>query len=569
MVGIFSPFMVAGLLTASPAGFTFDGPEVTARTVGNVGYFTQGPTPFSDLFERGAGSVQFSARERIADPRATYGDAGRLEATFTLGATTYRVELDQPGFPPAPAGAAQGSGPLPPPPAQPISGGVVVNQELHGGAALGSPTMSRVHAAAALWGVGRLWRNGQLITDKAIVHAAALSHGAHADDDTFRVLPVGREGDTELSVLVWNLPLQLEPRGFIQFDFDDVAIAVNGLEVRALAAVPTAGAFVGVSPPSSPVPGGVFLGGVATPNASSPTTPSSQQGTGGSGLANAGQGTAGSGTVQTATSPLAGTGQSGASPLAGTGQPGVTPLVNTGQNGATPLANAGQAGTSALDRQRLGPEVFDRTTERVATATSNALPTDVAASTTSTARISETFQTPERVAISTQPSGGTGVISPPTVPNSFLNDQRVSLSDNRSPPALNGFVPLSPATPSSVSTQGSFSVVPLVPGVAGPEFAFGGNRVSTDVVATPGPLTSRSVAVPLVATPQPLNGQPPPPLVATPRPLNGTAAVPLIATPPPLNTQPLSVGAAGGAVVPGSAVAPGGAAAPAVGGSGR
>ena len=48
MVGIFSPFMVAGLLTASPAGFTFDGPEVTARTVGNVGYFTQGPTPFAD-----------------------------------------------------------------------------------------------------------------------------------------------------------------------------------------------------------------------------------------------------------------------------------------------------------------------------------------------------------------------------------------------------------------------------------------------------------------------------------------------------------------------------------------
>ncbi|HEX8537690.1 MAG TPA: hypothetical protein VF664_09510, partial [Cystobacter sp.] len=111
MVGIFSPFMVAGLLMASPAGFTFDGPEVTARTVGNVGYFTQGPAPFTDLFERGSGSVQFSARERIAEPGATYGDAGRLEATFTLGATTYRVELDQPGFPPAQAGVSQSTGP--------------------------------------------------------------------------------------------------------------------------------------------------------------------------------------------------------------------------------------------------------------------------------------------------------------------------------------------------------------------------------------------------------------------------------------------------------------------------
>ncbi|MET0401396.1 MAG: hypothetical protein ABW123_03290, partial [Cystobacter sp.] len=104
MVGILSPFMVAGLLMASPADFSFDGPEVTARTVGNVGFFTQGATPYSDLFERGSGTAVFSARERIADPRATYGDAGRLEATFTLGATTYRVELDQPGFPPAPRG---------------------------------------------------------------------------------------------------------------------------------------------------------------------------------------------------------------------------------------------------------------------------------------------------------------------------------------------------------------------------------------------------------------------------------------------------------------------------------
>ncbi|OJH39628.1 hypothetical protein [Cystobacter ferrugineus] len=531
MVGIFSPFMVAGLLMASPAGFTFDGPVVTARTVGNVGYFTQGPTPFSDLFERGAGSVQFSARERIADPRATYGDAGRLEATFTIGATTYRVELDQPGFPPAQAGVSRSTGPLPPPPAQPIAGGVVVNQELHGGAVLGSPLMSRVHAAAALWGVGRLWRNGQLITDTAIIHAAALSRGAHADDDTFRVLPVAREGDTELSVLVWNLPLQLEPRGFVQFDFDDVAIAVNGLEVPALAAVPTAGAFVGVAPPSTPVPGGVFLGGVATTDTSSPTSPPPQQGTGGSGVANAGQATGGLG-----------------------------------------QANAGQTGTSALDRQRVGAAAFETTSERVATATSNALPIDVAAANTSTANSVEAFLNPERVAISAQSSGGTagGTVfdSAPAVPNGFLNDplqngQRVSLSEQRPPPSLNGFVPLTataPAAPSGVSTQGSFSVVPLVPGVAAPGFAFGGDRVSTDVVATPSPLTSRAAAVPLVATPQPLNGQTALPFVSTPRPLNATPAVPLIATPPPLNTQPLSVGAPGAPAVPGSAAtAPGGA----------
>ncbi|HEX8822579.1 MAG TPA: hypothetical protein VF794_21815, partial [Archangium sp.] len=302
MAGIFSSFVLAGLLTASPDVFTFDGPQVTARTVGNVGFFTQGSIPFTDLFERGTGSAEFSARERIADPRATYGDSARLEATFTVGGDSYRVELAQAGFPPAQALAGSPvSRPLPSPPAQPIAGGVMVGQELHGNTGLGSPNMTRMQAAAAVWGVGRVWRNGALLTDTALIHAAALSRGAHADDETFRLLPVAREGDIELEVLVWNLPREAEPRGFIQFGFDDVAISVNGVPVPSVASVPTAGVFVGVAPPSTPVPGGVSLGTV--PN---PTQQQQQQGVGGSG--------------QAGTGGLAGTGQGGSGGLAGTGQ---------------------------------------------------------------------------------------------------------------------------------------------------------------------------------------------------------------------------------------------------------
>ncbi|WNG59393.1 hypothetical protein F0U59_35265 [Archangium gephyra] len=276
MTGFLSSFVLTGLLAASPGGFSFDGPEVSARTTGNVGFFTQGTIPFTDLFERGTGWAELSVQDRIEDYRATYGDAGSLVATFDIGGDSYRVELDQVGFPPAQALATPPvMGPLPGAPAQPIAGGVVFNQDMHGGAVLGFANTSRVHAAAAVWGIGRVWRNGELLTDAALIHAAALDQGSHADDDTFRTLPVARPGDTELTVLAWNLPLQAEPRGFIQFDFDNVAITVNGRDVPAVAVVPTAGNLAGVAPPSSPVPGGVSLGAV----------PNMQQGVGGSGVA--------------------------------------------------------------------------------------------------------------------------------------------------------------------------------------------------------------------------------------------------------------------------------------------
>src|SRR5690348_5665539 len=158
MAGILSSFVLAGLLAAGPVGFTFDGPEATARSVGNVGFFTQGSIPYTDLFERGTGSVELSVRDRIADPRATYGDVAHLVATFDIGGDSYRVELDQAGFPPARAAVpgAPVTEPMPPPPAQAISGGVVLNQDLHGGAPLGFSNMTRERAAVALRGVGRV-----------------------------------------------------------------------------------------------------------------------------------------------------------------------------------------------------------------------------------------------------------------------------------------------------------------------------------------------------------------------------------------------------------------------------
>ena len=89
----------------------------------------------------------------------------------------------------------------------------------------------------------------------------------------------------------------------------------------------------------------------------------------------------------------------------------------------------------------------------------------------------------------------------PIVPDAFQNDARVRIASQLPPASVGGFVPLSPAPQSSIflSTSGSFSVVPLVPGVPGPEFAFGGARVSPGVVSTPATGQVQSPAVPLVA----------------------------------------------------------------------
>ncbi|WP_324965254.1 hypothetical protein [Archangium sp.] len=566
MVGFLSSFVLTGLLAASPAGFSFDGPEVTARTVGNVGFFTQGTVPYTDLFERGTGSAELSVRDRIADPRATYGDVGSLVATFAIAGDTYRVELDQVGFPPAQALAGTPVvGPLPGAPAQPIAGGVVLNQDMHGGAVLGSSNTSRVRAAAAVWGVGRVWRNGELLTDAALIHAAALERGAHADDETFRTLPVARPGDTELDVLVWNLPREAEPRGFIQFDFDDVAITVNGVDVPVVAAVPAAGVFSGVEPPTTPVPGGASLG--AVPNSAL----SQQQGVGGSGLAGAGQSQFGAGQSQF------GQGQSqfGAGTLAGA-QPGLTPGATDGladpvrTQQLAPVADTTLPGPASqvggvidpfLDAGRVALSVQDPNQPDVVTP-----------GFTTTPIVPPAFFTPDspgRVALNANEPGPPGqpdaqfpgVQPTPFVPDAFQNPARVRIASELPPAAVGGFVPLTPAPQSTfLSTRGSFSVVPLVPGVPGPEFAFGGTRVTSGVVRTPSPAQVQTPAVPLVATPQPLNAQQPVPLVATPLPLNGQPAVPLIATPPPLNSQPVSAtppGATAPATTPGAASVPG------------
>ncbi|AGC44343.1 hypothetical protein MYSTI_03027 [Myxococcus stipitatus DSM 14675] len=260
MAGPLTAFLLSGLLAAGPGGFTFEGQEARARTKQPDGFFIQGSLPFTDLAESGTGSAELSVEDRVPLQEATYGDKATFSSSFRLGASEYWVELSQAGFPPVLTHSQAPSRPLPSPPPHPVVGGVLLDVPIYGDTGLGWSAMTRSHAAVAVWGVGRVWRNGQLLTDSAFVHVAALDAGAFSDDGTHRMMRQAREGDTELVVLAWNLPPEMEPRGFVQYIFEDVAIEVGGVPVRSLAVVENTGNVTVAADRLTPVPSTTYLG---------------------------------------------------------------------------------------------------------------------------------------------------------------------------------------------------------------------------------------------------------------------------------------------------------------------
>ncbi|MCY1045405.1 hypothetical protein OV208_29080 [Corallococcus sp. bb12-1] len=282
---------MSGVLAAAPGGdgFTFEGRQASARADQPGGYFIQGPLPFSDLAERGTGQASLSVEDRVGMANATFGDKAQLSANLRIGGADYRVELTQTGFPPAQAMARALEGPLPRPPPHLIEGGVLMGTPLYGDSGLGWRATTRAHAAMAVWGIGSVWRNGTLLTDSALVHAAALDAGTFADDDTKRILREARPGDAELVVVVWNLPAQQEPRGFLQFVFDEVAINVDGVPVPSVAVVPSEGELPAYLAGLTPVLPTAFPAAVAP--MSPPNFAPATQGTGGSGTAGRTSGT--------------------------------------------------------------------------------------------------------------------------------------------------------------------------------------------------------------------------------------------------------------------------------------
>lgn len=525
MVGTLFQLTMAGLLAAAPSGgFTFEGVQASARTTSPAGYFAQGTTPYPNIYERGTGSATLTAEDRVGDWGATYGDKGRVEAEFRLGQAQYRVELTQPGFPPQQAGGRT----VALRPGFPVAGGVLLDHDLNGASGLGWMATTQVHAAAVVWGMGSVWRNGQLITDTAMIQAAALSHGSHADDETHRILAAARAGDTELDVLVWNLPQSAEPRGFLQFSFDDVEIELNDRPVNSVAVVPNVqGVESGSVVATTGGVGGNGLFVAPTP------VPVPGQGTGGAGFDLTAQPQTGTpGGPVTPVSP--GT-------LGGPASPGL---------GVTPGLSVGTEASAAVPGQAVTGPVTSVTSVGPGAVTPDT--------------ISGTFPT---TGAPTPAANISGTMPGTAAQGSLIASEQTVVLGAPAPgaPAESGVAIGS--TPPTLANSGSFTV-PITP----PSFSGGAGtgQVSPGIIATappigtdrtiptppllgsPAPLTAAS-GTPLLGTPAPLTAAPPPALLTTPAPVNAapgaTTAVP-VAPIPGIPSTPAPISAPGGTGVP-------------------
>lgn len=140
-----------------PAPFPLLGVPLDMRKTTSNGYsFVDHATPFSDWYEVGVGSVKMKVVDATATDGARTKDKIDFEANFELpDGTKYRVTCKKP--------LSHGM-------AFPFFGGVVTNHLLHGVTGIGTRLMPTEFTYVAFWGVGNIYKNGELINEKHMVH---------------------------------------------------------------------------------------------------------------------------------------------------------------------------------------------------------------------------------------------------------------------------------------------------------------------------------------------------------------------------------------------------------------
>ncbi len=144
-----------------PAPWPLYGVPLDKRATNDAGdayTTTTEPTPFSDRFASVAGSVDMTLLDATAVDGATTKDTIDFSAEFQgpKGEHSYRVVVTRPlphGF------------------VYPFFGGVATNLLLHGASNVGTPLMPTEYTYAAFWGIGQVYRDGELVNDHQLVHA--------------------------------------------------------------------------------------------------------------------------------------------------------------------------------------------------------------------------------------------------------------------------------------------------------------------------------------------------------------------------------------------------------------
>ncbi|HMA39288.1 MAG TPA: cupredoxin domain-containing protein [Gemmatimonadales bacterium] len=92
----------------------------------------------------------------------------------------------------------------------PRFGGVIMGLYYHGNTGVHTPLVPTINSAVALWAVGHLYRNGQLVSDNAQTHVMLLSHTRRAGDFALACWDCSRNRIDELQLQI--LPGPGEPK---------------------------------------------------------------------------------------------------------------------------------------------------------------------------------------------------------------------------------------------------------------------------------------------------------------------------------------------------------------------
>jgi len=131
---------------------------------------TKGPTPFSDKAKpvRGEITIQVDDRTPVDDPNSL--DKAQLTAVFTgpEGINEYKVELKHI---------------IPVGPDHQFFGGVGTDIYMHGSTGIGEPLMPPVWSYVTLWGYGDVYRNGDKVGEKRLIHSMVTPKVRNEDDE--------------------------------------------------------------------------------------------------------------------------------------------------------------------------------------------------------------------------------------------------------------------------------------------------------------------------------------------------------------------------------------------------
>jgi len=178
-------------------------PEKGRRVTSDGDYVLAQPTPFSNKARVIQGSFEATFTDMVkTDPPGKPGetpDTAEFTAEFSdPKGNAYRVVLDHVVKPPFPGYETEG--------------GVMLDSVHHGATGTGSPLMPEVDTVAALWGVGALYINGELVDDHRVMHLMTSEVVRNKDYELVhtRDLPLG-PGERHISGQEHHTHLMMPP----------------------------------------------------------------------------------------------------------------------------------------------------------------------------------------------------------------------------------------------------------------------------------------------------------------------------------------------------------------------